>query len=191
MDVDANIRRSGLEILVKMGAVQVSPLIAYLVYTRITEPDIELRMLIVDMLGKALQTTEEGEVTADEVRRIMIYHLGRLSPDQIIAILETSIQNPLLDSSIATIFKGCQDSENYLTEIAINRKLGLDLRKQAIHFLGKVGYVESLPHLERLIMRLESRVNGQQPLPFSQIDPTDEIELLPTLKSVYTILQAP
>jgi hypothetical protein len=191
VDANVNNRRSGLETLAKMRAVQLSPLVAYLVCTRLTEPDLELRMLIVDMIGKALLQDEYGEQTLDEVRRALLFHLGHIDLNHIMAIVETATHNPILDASIAAILKSCLKSGDYLIDIALDRKNGVNLRKQAIYFLGRVGYVDSTPSLERLILRLESRVNGQQSLPFTQVETTDEVELLPILKSVYAILQAP
>jgi hypothetical protein len=57
--------------------------------------------------------------------------------------------------------------------------------------IGRIGYVDALPVVERLAAKLEARVNGQQMMPFTQPENSDEVKLLPAVLSTQEILRAP
>jgi hypothetical protein len=58
-------------------------------------------------------------------------------------------------------------------------------------FIGTVGYLEAIPALERLAARLEARLSGQQAMTFAPPSQSEENELLPIVRSVLHLLQAP
>jgi hypothetical protein len=57
--------------------------------------------------------------------------------------------------------------------------------------IGRVGYLDALPALERLLARLESRLHGQQAMPFAPKSSLEEAELLPDLQLTLTLLRSP
>jgi hypothetical protein len=57
--------------------------------------------------------------------------------------------------------------------------------------IGRVGYLDVLPTLERLANRLEARLSGQQTMPFVKVNEDDEAILLPEIRQALHLLQAP
>ena len=77
-----------------------------------------------------------------------------------------------------------------LAEIFSDRDAPLPIRRQAIHSVGQVGFLDAIPALVRLAARLEARRNGQQSMPFAPPDPQqDEGELLPEIQKTLGLLR--
>ena len=69
---EAATRRAGLERLVEMGAPRLSPLIAYLLATRLTDPDLNLRTSVVQVLSDVLAPNKQGHSSPEAVSRIVL-----------------------------------------------------------------------------------------------------------------------
>src|SRR5512143_2370969 len=57
---DATVRRAGLETLLETGAQRLSPLVAYVLATRLTDPEIELRCRVIILLAGILTNDPHG-----------------------------------------------------------------------------------------------------------------------------------
>ncbi len=75
---DVNMRTASLNRLLELGAPRLSPLISYLLATRISEPDLGLRCRIVQALGELLVVDATGRLAPDAVRRHMITYLAQM-----------------------------------------------------------------------------------------------------------------
>lgn len=188
---EVTIRQGGLERLIEFGAARLSPLIGALLVTRLSEPDLELRRRIVYTLGDSLKVDENGRYTPELVRQYLVYMLGQMRQRPIFALLEVAISDPLAEDTIARLLNACPYAGRHLTDILSERKFPLAVRRAAVHFIGLVGYLEAIPPLERMLVRLEARVAGQQTMPFAPPGNPDEAELLPEIRSALASLQAP
>ncbi len=190
-DPNVDNRLAGLSILENLSAARFSALIAYLCYTKITDVDLIFRVQLIKVIAEVLTPDEEGNLAPEPVRQNLTNHLSQMQFPQILAILEAASVDSTIDPQVTSLFKASCDAGNQLLDILADRKMPLKLRERAAFFIFQVGYTEAIPGIERLISRLESRINGQQTFAFSAIDSTDESQLLPTLTLALSSLQAP
>ncbi len=190
-DVGVVNRHASLDCLEELSAARFSPLVAYLLFTRLNDPELAIRARVIKILADVLRPDLQGQFAPEAVRQNVLYHLTRLQPRELYALLEVAEFDPSSAASIATLLKANFMAGNDLTTILADRKIPLSIRKQAANFIAQVGYVDALQGIERLISRLETRVNGQQAFMVNPADPSDEVELLPILTSVLQVLKAP
>ncbi len=187
---EVNIRHESLDQLNALNAPQISPLVAYVLATRLIDPDLRFRQRVIETLGEVL-TPEEGEQPLKNVRQQLKAHCVVMGRGTILATLEVADMEPSVESHVAAIFRLCSHAGTILTELAADRRVAVPLRKQAIHFLGRVGFVEAVPHLERLVERLASRANGQKRMPFAPPSEPDETSLLTPVQATLSLLLEP
>ncbi len=182
-------RRSSLERLAEIRAIRFSPLIAYLTATRLLEPDLLLRKRVVQLLGELLAPDEEGCPAPEPVLRHVSGYLAQMRTRQITAVLQVIDLDPELDAAAARILNACPFGGSQLSEIASDRKAPQNIRRQAVRMIELVGYLDTLPSLERLEARLTTRMKGQQSVPFDPPSGPDESELLPAVQSAIAALR--
>jgi hypothetical protein len=188
---DRNTREEGLRSLIELDAARYSPLIGYLLVTRLNEPDTIVRAGIVRTLSEALSPDENGKPTPEDSYSLLCRHLSEMRTRQVYALLQ------VLDYDISTarhvdrLLNLCPYAGNHLAEILTDRKSPKSIRKQAVEVIGRVGYLDTLHVLERLESRLETRQNGQKTMPFAATASPDEIELMPAVKKALAYLRAP
>jgi hypothetical protein len=134
---------------------------------------------------------DSGQLSPEPVRRVLSYSLSQMQREHIYKLLELIEVDRSAEPRVVLLLKACHNSGDYLAEILLDRRETVATRIEAARLIGSVGYVEAIPCVERLISRLESRVNGQQYLPFSPAENGEEPSLLPILKSTLEILRAP
>jgi hypothetical protein len=183
-------RRAGLETLVEMGAPRLSPLIAYLLATRLTDPDLDLRTCVVQVLSEVLEPDEQGHSAPEAVSRVLRAYLSKIRVRPIYALLEVVEADASMDRPIARLLNCCPYGGTHLATILTERKLEVRIRQKAAHMVGLVGFLDTLPTLERLATRLQARLNGQQSMPFAPVDVPDESALLPDVQSALVLLKA-
>lgn len=184
------LRWEGLEGLLELKAPRYSPLILYLLCTRIVEPDIDLRARIIEALGDVTQPDNNGNPAPGNVRLILINYLSRIRTRQIYALLQVLVVYPSLEEHVSRLINVCSYANNHLVEIINDRKKPLDIRQQSIRMIGVVGYVEAIPTLDRLLARLEARMNGQKAMPFAPLSDNPELDLLVTTREALASLRA-
>ena len=106
-------------------------------------------------------------------------------------LLEVANAYPEVESKVASLFNLCSQSGESLVKIMYDRKIPFELRRQAIIFIGLVGFLEALPALEKFENRLESRMNGQKTMPFAPPSISDENSLLPVIQTTLALLKEP
>ena len=184
------LRWEGLEGLLELKAPRYSSLILYLLCTRIVEPDIDLRARIIEALGDVTQPDNYGNPAPGNVRLILINYLSRIRTRQIYALLQVLVVYPSLEEHVSRLINVCSYANNHLVEIINDRKKPLDIRQQSIRMIGVVGYVEAIPTLDRLLARLEARMNGQKAMPFAPLSDNPELDLLVTTREALASLRA-
>lgn len=184
------IRTSALDKLDQMGAARISPLIAYLISTRLNEPDLGLRVRVVKTIGDVLARDAKGNNPADGVIKHISAYTANMRTRQIFGIIQVLVNSQDLKEHVLRILSICPFAGNHLIELANSRKLTLDIRRQAIHLIGQMGILDAILPLERLQIRMESRLNGQQAMPFAPPLGIDDTELLPVVKSTLALLRS-
>ncbi len=76
---------------------------------------------------------------------------------QIFALLQVIEFDKSAEEAVSSLLSYCSFAGGHLAQILSNRTAPLSIRRQAAHFIGRIGYLDALPALERLASRLESR----------------------------------
>lgn len=184
-------RHQSLLSLQDINAARFSPLVAYILITLLSDSDLELRKIIIHVLGEVLAPDEDGNPAPTEVRTILLRYLGQLRTRQIYAILQALTEDYTLVTSAKRIFNACSFAGTHLIEILNDPMVPLEIRKYAALMIGEVGYSGALSALERIENRLESKIIGQKSMPFLPTTSSGEEELLPVLQQVITLLKTP
>ena len=184
-------RRDALDRLIVLDAPRLSPLVVYLVATRIFDPDLELRYKVVDVLGKILNPRETGKLAPPAVRMHLKEFCSQMGNQGFILLLEVAETYPDTESKIASLLNLCSQSGEALVKIMNDRKMPFELRRQAIIFLGRVGFLEAIPVLEKFESRLETRMYGQKSMPFAPPSASDENLLLSVIQATLAVLKEP
>ena len=187
---DPQVRMQGLEQIAQTQAARFSPLIAYLLFTRLVEPEMDSRTRVVSILADVLRLDSEGRVAPETVRLQLINDLACMRTRQIYALLQVADFEPQASDSVAVLLNACSFAGNHLSDILIDRKLAVSIRMRAVELIGNVGYLDAIPVLERIRTRLEARLNGQQHMPFVTLEEGDEVDLLPGILSTLEILHS-
>ena len=183
-------RLSALDRLIDLNAPRLSPLVAYLLVTRLVDPDLSLRCRVVKALGDVLSPDAQGVLAPGGVCQSLNFYLSQMRTRTIFDLLEVAVHDPLLDQDVARLLNGCPYAGNHLADILIDRKLPLDIREKAAQMIGMVGFLDALPTLERMQERLEARLAGQQAMPFAPPSFPSEVELLPSIRSALALLHS-
>lgn len=188
---DTGTKRKALERLQTLNAPRFFPVVTYLLFTLITEQDLSLRKTIVKTLAEILAPDEQGLPAPDSVRNNLLHNLSQIRTRQIYALLQIIIDDDLLEKDVARLFDACPYAGNHLLDILGDYKMPLEVRKHAAKMIGRVGYLDAIPSLERLASRLATRLNGQQLMPFAPPLGSNEGELLPAVQASLEMLYAP
>jgi len=188
---DVDLRLDGLSRLADLNAIYYSPLVAYLVATRLIDPELIVRARVIQMLGDFLrpQLTEQ-EVLEDVYLHVSAY-LSQMRSRQVLFILQALDFDRSIDRQAIAVLKECSQAGEYLATILSDRQTPLEIRKLAAFLVAEVGYLDAIPALERLQSRLEAKAEGQQWLPFYLQEECEEYQLLPAVRNALDILQTP
>jgi hypothetical protein len=171
-------REEALDYLVEQDAFAKSPLIAYLLVTRLSDPDLEVRCHMVKALGDVLTDREQGEQLPDHVLRQLQGFLAHINKEQILDLLEVSKEYLSAEESLIEIFKLCSYAGNVLSGIVNDRKILLGIRQKATYFCGEAGFLETITTLQVLVKRIEKRNQVLRKFPLRK-NTRDENQLYP------------
>jgi hypothetical protein len=121
----------------------------------------------------------------------LAYYLSDMRTRQIFSLTQVLALNPELAPQVIRILNACLFAGHHLIEMASSRKLSLEVRRKAIWLISQVGYLDAIPALERLQVRMETRLTGQQSMPFAPPLGVDDSELLPDVKAALLVLRSP
>lgn len=152
---DQNTREISLDGLEEIDGFNRSPLIATLLVSRISEPDVNLRFHIIQLLGSLIDYDYPGEHFSDESLVFAKHALDQLHKNQIIELLEVSDRYLAAERAITHILRLSSYAGVGLSGIVNDWKLPVTLRQQAVFYCGEAGYLSSRPTLQNLIQRVE------------------------------------
>lgn len=185
---DEEARASALEQIADTGAARFSPVVSYFLVTRIIEPNLDLRARVVEILSSVLIADENGLPSPEDVRNSLRIYLAAIRTRQIYALLQVSTEYPQLESCITLLLSASSFGGNHLVDILEERKNPLNIRKQAALMIGQVGYLYTLPAMEKIAGRLEAHLSGQKSMNFINQSSYNETELLPLVKEAINSL---
>jgi HEAT repeat protein len=188
---EVSVRRAGILQITQLDAARLSSVVVYLIATRITDPDLEVRGSVITTLGSVLNPGSGHPAATLAVRQQLVTYLSQIHTREVFALLQAADDNHSLRDQIACLFNSCPYAGNHLVFILSDRKNAMAIRKQAAFFLGKVGYQDAIPSLERIEARLAARTSGQQAMPFAPPDREDETSLLAPIQEALRALLAP
>ncbi len=152
---DPDVRDQALEALINIEGYNKSPLVAYLLATRISDPNIEVRFHIIQCLGRLLDFDTEGLHFSDQALIHFQEFITHLNKDQLIRLLEVANQYLSAEKALVNILKLSSYAGTGLSGIVNDRKLPFSIRQQAVYYCGEMGYLETKIMLQNLIDRAE------------------------------------
>jgi hypothetical protein len=188
---DAELRLNALEQLIELDAPRFSPVVSYILVTKITESILEIRARIVEALAKVLTPDENGFPAPEDVRNSLHHYLSGFRTRQIYALLQVSAEFNSLEDHVSRLLNACPFAGSHLIDILNDSKTSVGIRMQAAVMVGKVGYIYTLPALEKLAGRLEARMSGQKAMDFAPQKNSKESSLLPVVNEAIRTLRAP
>jgi len=153
------IRESSLDDLIAIDGFYRSPLIASLLVSRISEPDLEIRFHLIQLLGSLVDIESSDQHFTDQALILAKDALDQLEKNQLIKILEVSDRYLTAERAVKNILKLSSYAGVGLSGIVNDRKIPVSLRQQAVFFCGEVGYLSSRPTLQNLVQRVEKSRN--------------------------------
>jgi hypothetical protein len=187
-------RRRGFAILFGSEAARRSPLTPQLLFTRVDEPDLNLRGQIVQALADYFEIRGREYRYPPEIRAAVAGHLRKFDRPHLLALLDLQRAQQvgklkLRSECLVRLLERIPNASAQLSRLAGDRTMALEMRCAAIELIGQVGFTDTLPVLEGLEARLEGRRAGQLAMTFAPTDQPDEQKLLPTLKETLRVLR--
>ena len=181
---ELSVRKDGFQHLIELNIINKSPLIVYLLATKLKEIDITLRAYIVKVLANILEININTDKSIELAQHTLAAYLSQIGKGEIHALIQLVDVDPSSLENIVRILCGCSCAGEYLKEIFFDRTTSIKYRQLAIMLLGEVGYIEAIPDLERLENRIKSRVN-------SNSVGNEDKKLLPQIEEALVLLRAP
>lgn len=179
---EAVTRQHGIDSLLELGAQWVSPLVAFMMATCLGDQDIYIRRRIVYILADLINKEPGIRHAADSIRETVTNYLHNMRQEMIYGLLEVALIDPLVEKSIYRLLNICPFAGKYLGDILSEWKNPLPIRQKAILFVGLVGFMETLPVLERLLDRLKARQRGQYTMAFAPASIKADEDIMPYLR---------
>ena len=156
---DPYLRENALDQLKEIDGLDRSPLIAYLLISRISEPELEIRFHLIQLLGSLVDYDSPGQHLSDQSLGIAKDALDQINKFQLIRLLEVSDSYLAGENAIKSILKLSSYAGGVLSGIVNDWKLPISIRQQAVFYCGECGYLSSKPTLQNLIQRVEKTRN--------------------------------
>ena len=188
---DSELRKSGLSEIVDSKSARLSSLISYILYTRITDPDLDIRKIVVSTLANVLRPDDDGLPAVEDVRINLYTLLSQMDFSQARYLLHLAAYDPATMTDVEILLRACTYAGDYLTDIITDRSESLEVREMSANYIGRIGYLDAQPALRRFANKLEAKLNGQQAMPFNLSYDNSEITLLPSVRKALEYLQSP
>ncbi len=175
-------RQHGIDAILELGAHKVSPLVAFMIATCLSDSDIYLRRRVIYILADLISWIPGGKQAVDSIRMTVTNQLQHMGEEKILGLLEVAVMDPKAEKPVSHLLNACPYAGRHLGNILSEWKNPIPIRQQAIYYIGMVGYMEMLPMLERLLDRLEARQNGQYSMSFAPSLTRSDEDIIPYLR---------
>lgn len=177
-------RKKGFKRLIELDAIKQNPIIIYLLASNLSEPDFSLRAFIVRVLSGLLDDIKTSKSPQKDPRFILTNYLSQISTEEVYSLLELAEVDPPSREYVVQLLCSCACAGDQLRKFVMDRECAINMRLIALEIIGKVGYLEVLPDLERLAKRLENRVNAEK-------KDMDLSEMMQRLNTTIKLLSSP
>ena len=164
----------------------------YVLATHLTEPDLGLAAVDCEGPGRRVSPGRAKLARAGGGAGAVDWLPGANAhtPD-LYALLQVVGFDPSTEPLVARLLSTSSFAGEHLGGILCNRQMPLPIRKRAIQFVERIGYLDAIPCLERLVGRLEARKNGKSGT--GELNPMDgeEADLLLQAQNALAALRAP
>jgi hypothetical protein len=158
---DPDARDEGISLISIAGTAWQSPLLAYLLSTRIIDPDIKVRFHAVQELGRLLeQSTAPEKKPSNQVIQTVHHFLVDLDQVGMVRLMEVALNYISAEESLLDILRICSYAGKTLGGIVNDRNLPLEIRQQAAFFGGEIGFQTMIPDLKKVLKRIE-KINAK------------------------------
>lgn len=181
---DPDLRRKALEALPQLEGYPREPLLVYLLATRLTDPDLEIRLQAVRMLGGLLGREGGAGQLGRTALEYLAGYLAGLEISQYVSLLEVSAAYLAAEKPLSSILKMCSYAGKSLSGIVNDQKLPVNIRQQAVFFCGEIGFLNTAPALKALIQRVEKDRGRADKQPGGRISQDRESLYLPALAAL-------
>jgi len=178
---DLQIRREGIQRLVETRAARYSPLVAFILATKLTDPDLSFRTYTAKILADVIDSDSQGQLPSEVVRVTLINHLAQMRTRQIFSLLQVADYDPSTTIQVARLIGACSFAGKHLLDILTNRDAPISIRQNAVRFIGLIGYSDTAQGLDRLLCRIEARINHQT-------ESEGEASLIPLIKETLSLI---
>ena len=157
-------RRRGFAILFGSEAARRSPLTPQLLAARVDEPDLQLRVQIVQALADYFEIRGREYRYPPEIRAVVAGALRKFERPHLLALLDLQRARraerdaaKLRPESLVRLLERIPNASAHLARFAGDRAVSVALRCAAIELICHVGFTDARPTLEGLEARLEGR----------------------------------
>lgn len=184
-------RETALDDLVNLNAHRFSPLVAFLIATRLSDQNLGVRIKALEAIAEVLSPKPKRLQAPDEVRAYLVSFLSNIDLNTVLNILKSVESDESLKLAAEKLLNLIPTGGILLSNILSDRKLKIETRQLACYFIGQIGFMDAQPILERIRNRITARQSGQQGMPFAPSNNKDESGLLPTIKEALELLRLP
>ena len=185
------LRFQALEGLKRLEVIRYSPLLTYMVTTRLSDSEINIRQLAILVVNSILGPDLIGNLAAEEViLQIHTYFLN-ISEFSVRKLLMASKGNLENRAEISKLLNLCPRTGRHLASILADRNETIECRRLAADFIGLIGYMETKPILIRIKNRIESSLNNKNRIPIVTEVREEQKNLLLSINTALTLLQTP
>lgn len=184
-------RNKALDELGQIDAPQTSPVVAYILATHLVDPDMAFRVRAIKVLGNAISPGINGRGATENVRAVLMDQFSQFRTRQVFSILQALSDDPSIIPEAVNILDACRFSGNHLLDILQDADAPYPIRSQAANMLGQVGCIDAIPMLERILHKIQNRLNQQSKNAFPTQISNEETDLLSAVKNTLDLLKAP
>lgn len=184
-------RKQAIATIRELNAARFSPMVAYLLATKICEPNLDLRCEVLALLGQTLAPDEKKLRAPSDVRQYLAAYLAQMRTRHLYAILQAVADDTSLTDAAVRILSQCPYAGKQLADLMSSRKVPISIRCQAVRLVGKVGFLDTISALERLETRIVGRLSGQKAMPFAPKESKEEKLLISEIRAALAALRAP
>jgi hypothetical protein len=179
---DIDLRYEAMTRLCEMDAHRRSPLAISFLVSRLNEPDLSLRAMIVHSIREVILVRDILPKPPLRVQNYLHSVLRELGEREIYSLLELLVQDQELLEPICTLLNQCSMSGETLVEILGCPEYPISIRTASCEIIGEIGFLEARQMIESLERRLSERTSAQFSMPFAPQSYEEAKGLIPVLR---------